>query len=647
MISSLPSLDSEWLESDGLGGFSSGTVGGVRTRRYHAILLPATQPPAGRMVLVNGFDAELEIGSERVAISAQQYGRDTTAPRGFDRLEIFSPEPWPQWRYRILDGLRIEQEIFAVHHHAAVALAWRLAGAATQAMAKLRVRLFLSGRDFHALHHQNDAFQFTASTVGDWVTWAPYAGVPQIVARTNASYRHDPAWYRNFFYQQEFERGLDCLEELASPGVFEWDLRGAGDLAVLLLGIGSERSFIEGETDARTRFGVLRQIESERRNAFPTALHRAADAYLVRRGQGRTIIAGFPWFGDWGRDTFIALRGLCMTGGRLQDARMILAEWAGAVSEGMLPNRFPDSGTQPEYNSVDASLWYIIAVHEYLQAVNAEARDRLRGPESDMLHAVSEILCGYAHGTRFGIRMDEDGLLQAGVPGVQLTWMDAKVGDWVVTPRIGKPVEVQALWVNALAIGAQLLDGWHAYYEAAIASFTEKAWNESAGCLFDVIDDHHVPDQHDGAIRPNQIFAVGGLPLAIVDGDRAWKIVETVERQLLTPLGLRSLAPGQHGYTPRYEGGVLQRDGSYHQGTVWPWLMGAFVDAWLRVRRHAPDAKAEARDRFVKPLEAHLQTAGLGHVSEIADADVPHTPRGCPFQAWSVAELLRLQRMTA
>jgi len=259
--------------------------------------------------------------------------------------------------------------------------------------------------------------------------------------------------------------------------------------------------------------------------------------------------------------------------------------------------------------------------------------------------AIDAILTGYSQGTRYGIRMDEDGLLAAGVPGVQLTWMDAKVGDWVVTPRIGKPVEVAALWLNALWIGSHFNDRWKGPLERGLESFRRRFWNSQDGYLFDVVDSDHQPGKLDASFRPNQIFAVGGLPLQVINGEQAARIVDAVEHRLWTPLGLRSLAPGEPAYIAHYQGGVRERDGAYHQGTVWPWLIGAFVEAWVRVRSGSADAKREARSRFLAPLIEHLNHAGLGHVSEIADADQPYTPRGCPFQAWSLAELLRLDRI--
>jgi predicted glycogen debranching enzyme len=364
----------------------------------------------------------------------------------------------------------------------------------------------------------------------------------------------------------------------------------------------------------------------------------------VRRGAGQTIVAGYPWFTDWGRDTFIALRGLCLATGRLDEAGSILVEWAGAVSEGMLPNFFPDGKLAPEFNSVDASLWYLIAVAEYMQARVAAGR-RIAGKERATLQeAFGSILTGYARGTRYRIHADEDGLLAAGQPGVQLTWMDAKVGDWVVTPRIGKPVEIQALWINALKIASSFSDQFRDLLEKATESFARRFWNGEAGCLYDVVDADHEPGKVDASMRPNQIFAVGGLPFALVEGERARSIVDAVEAKLWTPLGLRSLSPDDPSYRGRYEGGPGERDGAYHQGTVWPFLAGAFVDAWLKVHGGTDTARQEARAKFLSPLREHLDEAGLGHVSEIADGDAPHTPRGCPFQAWSVGELLRIER---
>ncbi len=507
----------------------------------------------------------------------------------------------------------------------------------------LEVRPFLSGRDYHSLHHENPDYRFDADAPAEGrLRFHPYRNEPAITMLSNGVYEHAPDWYRNFLYSEERARGLDFTEDLASPGKLTFDLvRGE---AVWLMAAGGHEASLGGGS-AEAALEALRSSERSRRAAFPGRLERSADAYLVRRGEGRTVVAGYPWFTDWGRDTFISLRGLCLATGRLDEAGEILVQWAGAVSEGMLPNLFPDGKVQPEFNSVDASLWYLVAVHEYFQARAATGR-RVAGTERTALQdAFGAILSGYARGTRYGIRADADGLLAAGVPGVQLTWMDAKVGDWVVTPRIGKPVEIQALWINALRIA----DGFSADFRELLAratgSFEKRFWNEEAGCLHDVVDVDHRPGTADPTLRPNQIFAVGGLPFPLLTGARARRIVDAVESRLATPLGPRTLPPGHPDYHPHYTGGPLERDGAYHQGTVWPFLQGAFAEAWVRVRGGGDAVVREARERFLAPLFAHLDEAGLGHVSEIVDADPPHTPRGCPFQAWSLGELLRLDRV--
>jgi predicted glycogen debranching enzyme len=638
MTAELPMDDrTEWLEADGLGGFASGTSGGLRTRRYHALLLAATTPPTGRMVLANGLDAWVERPSPTGPqfLTRQRYAPGVVAPDTGAVLECFTADPWPTWRWRLADGTRIEQELFVPRGLPLVAMRWRVVEG--RRVGTLAVRPFLSGRDSHGTHHQNPAFRFEAEPAGETTTWRPYPGVPGVSALANGRYQAEPVWYRRFLYAEELARGLDPEEDLAAPGVFRWDL-AEGD-AVLLLSVAGT---LPDDAGAAGTYARLRRSERARRDRFATPLELAGDAYLVRRSEGRTVVAGYPWFTDWGRDTFISLRGLCIATGRLTEARSILLEWAGHVSEGMLPNRFADQGDAPEYNTVDASLWYIVAVHDYLRALEARGRAVTARDRRVLGDAVKAILAGHIRGTRYGIRATEDGLLAAGEPGVQLTWMDAKVGDWVVTPRIGKPVEIQALWLNSLRAAEEFTGEYTAVLQRGLRSFAERFRDDGTGGLYDVVDADHEPGRVDATIRPNQILAVGGLPWPLLEGDRARRVVDLVESRLWTPLGLRTLAPGAPGYRPRYEGGVLSRDGAYHQGTVWPWLLGPFVEAWVRVRGGGAEARAEARRRFLAPVLAHLQSAGLGHVSEIADADAPHEPRGCPFQAWSVAEALRL-----
>ncbi|MEM7023595.1 MAG: amylo-alpha-1,6-glucosidase [Pseudomonadota bacterium] len=624
-------LACEWLEADGLGGFASGTVGGIRTRRYHALLLVAIQPPSGRMVLVNGLEAWLETASGSFALTSHRYMPVVIYPDGQSRISGFESEPWPRWTFRMEDGTEICHEVVAHHGQGEVACRWRqVAGGA----AKLNIRPLLSGRDYHALHHENGAFAFLPETCGDLLTWRPYQGVPPISLLSNGAYRHEPTWYRNYLYEAERERGLDFIEDLAAPGVLTWNL-DQGEAVLVLEGAGRLSPGDRAGGMAAKVFGA----EKRRREAMTVPQQRAAEAYVVRRGEGKTIIAGYPWFTDWGRDTFIALRGFMTLPGGLDLARQILLAWAPTVSEGMLPNRFPDGGSEPEYNAVDASLWYVIAADESIRAGG------LNAPDEQLLDdTIDRIIAGYRTGTRFDVRMDDDGLIAAGVPGVQLTWMDAKVGDWVVTPRIGKPVEIQALWINALSIAARRRPELGKLCQQAMTSFQERFWSDQ-GFLHDVVDVDHECGRDDASLRPNQILAVGGLPLTLIESAKAAQVVETVEKQLLTPMGLRSLAPDEPAYRDHYGGGVRERDGAYHQGTVWPWLLGPFVEAWLRQRDHSPEARREASDRFLAPLRAHLEVAGLGHVSEIADGASPHTPRGCPFQAWSLAEMLRISRM--
>src|SRR6266540_6091774 len=537
----------EWLEADGLGGFASATTSGVRTRRYHALLLTAMTPPTGRVVLVNGFDAWLDTPSGSFALSTQRYAPDVFYPDGAAHVTGFTNDPWPTWEYEVADGTRATQEIFVQHGTSAVVVVWTLMRATGPVV--LRARPFLSGRDYHSMHHQNGAFHFDADRQGAAVTFRPYDGLPRVTALSNGEYRHAPDWYQQFLYAAERERGLDDTEDLASPGEFSWPLSGPGEQAVWIF-----RASPAGSREASTADEVVtlasdaRAAERRRREAFPTSLDRAADAYLVRRGAGRTIVAGYPWFPDWGRDTFIAVRGLCLATGRVSEAIEVLSAWAGLVSEGMLPNFFPDNhvGAEPEYNSVDASLWYVVAVGEAMHAAGARlgAEERRR-----LVNAVEAILSGYAAGTRYGIRATDDGLLAAGVAGQQLTWMDARVEGREITPRIGKPVEIQALWLNALAVavtfGTTSADRWSDLLTRGRASFERRFWDDANGRLHDVIDVDHRPGTTDSSLRPNQILAVGGLPMPLLSGARARMVVEAVTEHLVTPLGLRSLSPGE------------------------------------------------------------------------------------------------------
>lgn len=638
----------EWLEADGMGGFATGAAPGLRTRRYHALLTVATRPPTDRRVLINSVQVFADVPGEpegRYSLSSERYSPGVIHPLGMLNLSGFEPDPWPTWVYVLDDGTQIEHALFVPRGAQAVCLSWRVRSGRKDI--RLRVRPMLSGRDYHALHHENPALRFDASITPGRTLWRTYPSVPAVTALHTGEYRHAPVWHTNFLYEQERARGFPWEEDLASPGEFRLDLSG-GEQTIIFAADMPEAMRAIGSSGAKDTLTRLRDAEKARRAGFRGRLDRAADDYIVPRTSGKTVLAGYPWFTDWGRDTFISLPGLCIATGRAGDARDILLEWSTWVSEGMLPNRFPDAGETPEYNSVDAALWFIDSTLKFM--THAEPA-WLATPERDrerLLAACEAILDGCARGARHGIRMDDDGLLAAGEPGVQLTWMDAKIGDHIVTPRIGKPVEIQALWISALAFFGGRSARWLDAHKRASASFEAKFWNERERCLFDVADANHMKGERDGAIRPNQIFAVGGVQNPPLVGARARAVVDCVETRLLTPMGLRTLAPEDPAYRPRYEGGPWERDTSYHQGTAWPWLTAPFAEAWLRTRDAAeqPAARDEARERFLNPLLESLSEAGLGHISEIADGDPPHTPRGCPFQAWSLAGALWMDRVT-
>ena len=630
-------LTLEWLETNGRGGFASGTVAGAQTRRYHALLLTARNPPSERIVLVNHVEEWLERDDATIPLTTNLYP-GAVHPSGFERCVGFALHPWPVWTY-VDAGYTITREILCVRGRDLVILRWALAGQSTHAV-RLRVRPKLTGRDYHALHHENAGLAGEADVADGTVTWQPYNDLPAVHAVHSGVYRHAPEWFRQIQFPVERQRGLDYEEDWWSPGEFTFELTPARSATLLLTteptaGIETDE-LIRAERTRRKR--ATATIKTE--DALARRLWAATESYLSERGTGQTVVAGYPWFTDWGRDTFISLPGLCLVTGRTEAAWQVIESFAAHVSEGMVPNRFPDAGEQPEYNTIDASLWFVHAVDRYLVATRDWERvRRIAWP------AIVQILNGYRHGTRYSIRMDHDGLIAGGVPGAQLTWMDAKVGDWVVTPRHGKPVEIQALWIRALTIGERYAKkcGDVEYAErcridrrSAVASFQRRYWYAAGGYLYDVIDG---PDGDDASLRPNQLYALT-LCDDLVTREQAEQVLRVVHDQLLTPVGLRTLSPNDTRYRARYEGGVADRDGAYHQGTVWPFLLGPFVTAWVKAYGKQGTGKKTAR-AFLDGLEAHLDAACLGQVSEIFDAELPHEPRGCPAQAWSVAEPLR------
>jgi glycogen debranching enzyme len=658
----------EWLETDGTGGFAMGTIGGCRTRRYHGLLVAAAHQHAGRMMLVNGMDVEAECEGVTIPLSSQVYLPYVVSPDNRSAFDGFEPDPWPTWTFVLPDGRRLRQEIVQLRGWPCTVVRWMLLQSGPEVT--LRVRPFLTGRDYHALHHANPSFRWNPEVTEHGWTFRPYDGVPPVMMQANARFQPEPCWYYDFLYPAERDRGLDDHEDCAMPGVFTWtwrasvavrsgDAKSSGesqaageDVATLIDGSSSALWVLSTETASGgataaeiplERVSGWIEEERARRTAVPKRQAGVAH-YLVRGHRGPTIIAGYPWFTDWGRDTFISLRGLCLATGQWATAAEILTSWSRFVDQGMLPNRFPDGVSAPEYHAVDASLWFCIAAQELLTQLE-ELPVRQRAATAIALRdAIRAIIEGYAKGTRFGIRRDNDGLLMAGEHGWQLTWMDAKVDQWVVTPRIGKPVEIQALWLNVLAASADLHPKALRWYEQGLATFRERFWNSPGAGLYDVVDADHQSGAVDPAIRPNQIFAVGGLPLCLLEPEPAAQVVAVVEQHLHTPLGLRTLSPQSQGYHGRYSGDVRQRDGAYHQGTAWPWLLGPFIEAWVRVHGDNPLQRQQARVRWLTPLEQYLQTNGMGHLPEVTDGDPPFAPGGCPFQAWSLGEFLRMDR---
>jgi predicted glycogen debranching enzyme len=638
-----PSLAAlEWLETNGLGGYAAGTVAFSGTRGYHGLLAAAIRPPEERWMIVTSCEEWL-VTSPPVYLSTHQYP-GVVHPEGYKLLESFEPWPVPTWTYRTA-AHRVERRVFMVQGQNTTVVRYRLLAGSP---VRLAVRPFFVFRDHHGRRTESGKWFVAASRAEDAVHCAASDGAPAAsVYFRHGSFREEPMWYRRFEYLQELARGLPHLEDAYAPFVVELELARDKDAELIFT----------GELLAPPSGALLEREELERREKLGASLPKddepgrrlaaAADAFLVTGTGGRhSVIAGYPWFTDWGRDTMIALPGLALVTGKVELAGLVLRDFAAHLKDGLLPNRFPDRGFEPEYNTVDASLWFAVAVHRLIEAGGDEAL-----VDGALASALEHIVDAYARGTAFGIREDPDRLIAAGADGVALTWMDARVGDWVVTPRRGKAVEINALWYNARCILAALLErqgrGAEAREqklraEATRVSFLAAFAQGRTGSLCDVIADD---GSKDWSVRPNQLLAAS-LPYPLLEKPHAQKMVDVVERDLLTPMGLRTLAPSGKGYVGHYRGDVRARDAAYHQGTVWPWLLGPFVDALLFARGDTIQTRARARE-ILEPIATHLDAACLGQVSEVADGDPPHAPGGCPAQAWSVAEVLRVWRLAA
>jgi len=632
----------EWLVTNGLGGFAAGTIAGPLTRRYHGLLFAARTPPVGRTLLCPKIDAELEYDGATYALATDLWRGGAIAPLGYRLLTGFRREGTvPVWTFTCGDAL-IERRVWMEHEANRTYVEHRVVRA--RRPVHLTLRAFANHRDLHATTHAGDwTMQVSATPTG--IRVVPFDGAMTISLRADrGTWAAEHVWYRDYDYPVERERGLDDSEDHLRVATFEAAVASGETLTIAVAD--HELDPIDGAAALESRRARDRELiagwrgpQRERAGDAPhwmPPLVLAADQFIVRRAQpddadGLSVIAGYPWFADWGRDTAIALPGLALATGRPAVARSILRTFARYVDRGMLPNVFAEDG-QAEYNSVDAALWYVQAMRRYIAATGdgwmlAETFPVLRA-----------IVDAYTKGTRFGIAVDPvDGLLRAGEPGVQLTWMDAKVGDWVVTPRIGKPVEVNALWIAALracegfarTLGHDPLAFANAARRAE-ASF-ERFWNPQLGWCYDVLDG---PDGADTSLRPNQIFAVS-LPIDVLDDRRRRAIVDVCASRLWTPAGLRSLDQHDPRYAGRYAGDQRARDGAYHQGTVWTWLAGPFAVAHRRVY-----ADPAASEEFLAACASGLTADALGTLPEIADGDAPFAARGAFAQAWSVATLL-------
>ena len=652
-------LGREWLLTNGLGGYAASTVIGCPTRRYHGLLVSARRPPVGRSVLLAAALERLTIDQETVELANFEFN-DALHPRGYLYLKDFDydlhrPRPFVQFIYQI-GQIEIRKRISMVHGHDLVILDYDVSMPPQQTI-EFDLLPLVTARDFHNLRRRSATDPFVIESderCGLWLAETSdqdlsLAGLPTAAGGAElVRYDRAPDWWYDFRYRAEAERGMDCGEDLFAPGWWRCRLRGDGKLSWVFVagstGMDDARSLAAAALDTSRR---PRGADRPDADLLVGELHRAADQFVVRRRisggkSSTTILAGYHWFGDWGRDTFIALPGLLLLTGRNEQAKEVLSTFAEVQADGLIPNRFTDDGAGCDYNSVDASLWFVHAADAYLQATGDEATWN-----QTLLPACKQVVEACIPGTRYAIAVDADGLLRCGDATTQLTWMDAKQGEAVFTPRHGKPVEIQALWYRALCIVArrcrQSDQGMSARCEQLAQrtreNFGKSFWNHQLNCLYDCLG----PDGPDPAIRPNQIFAVS-LPDSPLPRAKQRLVVDCVATHLLTPMGLRTLSPESSGYRGRYVGNAFNRDAAYHQGTVWGWLIGPFVEAYLRAHDFAGDARDHCAD-LIRPLCDHLGQAGLGSVSEIFDGAPPHTPRGCVAQAWSVAELLRAHHL--
>ena len=639
-----PLLDKEWLITNRIGAYASSTVVGCNTRRYHGLLIASAAPPVGRILALATVMEELTVAGETFELATNEF-EDTFSPHGTAFLSEFRNDTAATFVYGA-GGATLTKEIVLAEAANAVAVRYTLAGAP----ATLRVRPFVALRDYHYLRQADQPQQLTFEVTDMGIVVQDLKWPKHVVylSADGADFHGDAQWWRSFVYRVDISRGQDGQEDLYCPGVFACDLSPGQSLC--LVACADTPSAVNFDATVAARRGRLSELadsigpqadQATRRIAAATDAFIATRTFRHHKGS-TTILAGYHWFADWGRDTFIALPGLLLTTGRFELAKQVFETFASHIADGMVPNRFDDYSSGPHYNSIDASLWFIIAAERFLAATGDTAFWR-----GTLMPAANAILTAYHDGTKFDIRADADGLLTGGSLQTQLTWMDARVGDEAITPRHGKAVEINALWHSAHRIMAERSGsfdpGLAAHYAEAAdliaPALVRTFWNAEAGCLFDCVHD----GRPDAAIRPNQIFAVS-LPHSPLSPFQQRAVLNVVTRDLLTPMGLRTLSPADERFRGRCGGSWESRDRAYHQGTVWAWLMGAFIEAYLKVEGAKPFAIEQAR-AWLGAFDEHLGEAGLGFISEIFDGEAPHAPRGCIAQAWSVAEVLRARML--
>jgi predicted glycogen debranching enzyme len=645
----------EWLVTNGIGGYAMSTLAGTRTRRYHGLLIASLQPPTRRTLLVANLDAWVEIDGRRSPLVTHEWAAGVVLPDGYRHLERFYLDgsiPTFVWAW---GDVRIVQRIWMAHGQNTTYVTYTYARGTSHV--EMVLKPLCTFRDHHTLT-QGGFHLDVKPCPSPWpegqaisITAHPDRDTTEPMFRILASAGNiepDAEWWWSFHLAQEKKRGAENQEDLFAAATLTAALELNDTLAVVFtIEPDDPAPWAESlHSEQQRQQAILEQASLDDAPAWIRQLALAADQFIVSRQindmPGESVLAGYPWFSDWGRDTMIALPGLTLAVGRRDDAAAILQTFAQFVDEGMLPNRFPDAGHAPEYNTADATLWYFQSVYDFYQTCGTD-HPLLR----ELYPVLTTILQWHMKGTRFHIHMDAaDGLLYAGEDGLQLTWMDAKIDDWVVTPRVGKPVEINALWINALIITAEIATAlghtddaarYTELAERARVSFDVRFWY-SGGYLYDVIDG---PDGDDPTLRPNQIFAVA-LPFPVIEGEPAQALVDICAQELVTSYGLRTLAPDETDYVGYYGGDPMQRDSAYHQGTVWAWLIGPFVRAHYRVYGDRAAALS-----YLAPFADHLNDHGLGTISEIFDGDPPHAPHGAIAQAWSVAEVLRTWRALA